>query len=367
MFSVENLNKELEQLEQKRISLTANLDLVKIESEIVELREKMIKSNFWDNQAEALQVSKRAESLKKDYDKWQQNKIDLSELKDLLDLAITEDDKEILAEIGTKIDILKKSMETLELLTLYNGAYDSRSALISISSGTGGIDAQDWAQILERMYLRYAEQKDWQVEILDRLLANEAGIKSVMMRMSGLRAYGNLKSENGTHRLLRNSPFNADNLRQTSFASVEVVPDIPAQEIEVKEEDVRLDVFRSSGPGGQSVNTTDSAVRLTHLASGIVVSCQSERSQHQNKENAFSILRAKLKQLELKRKEAETKNIKGEVKAEWGQQIRSYWFYGNRLVKDHRTNYSETDVDAVLAGNIQKFINAYLYWKNSLE
>lgn len=363
MLSIENLSKELTQLEQTRKLLTANLDLEKTAKEIGELRGQMTKTNFWDDQLEALRVSKRVESLKKDLEKWQQSELILIELKDLLDLVSKEDDLDLQAEIATKIDSLKVEMDELEFLSLYNGPYDERAALLSISSGTGGVDAQDWTRMLERMYLRYAEQKDWQVEVLDRLLANEAGIKSVMLRISGLRAYGNLKSENGTHRLLRNSPFNADNLRQTSFASVEVVPDIPAQEIEIKDEDVRLDVFRSSGPGGQSVNTTDSAVRLTHLPSGLVISCQSERSQFQNKENAFSILRAKLVQLELVRKEAENRSIKGSVRAEWGQQIRSYWFYGNKLIKDHRTNYSDTDVEGVLAGNLDKFITAYLHWR----
>jgi peptide chain release factor 2 len=233
---------------------------------------------------------------------------------------------------------------------------------MTISAGTGGVDAQDWAQILERMYLRFAERQNMKTEIIDRVVANEAGLKNVMIKFSGLRVYGNLKSENGTHRLLRNSPFNADGLRQTSFASVEVIPDIPAREIDVKEEDVRIDVFRSSGPGGQSVNTTDSAVRLVHLPTGITVSCQSERSQHQNKENAFAILRAKLAKLELEKKEAEEKKLKGEVKADWGQQIRSYWLYGNRLVKDHRTDFSSTNVEAVLDGDLQGFIAAYLRW-----
>lgn len=364
MLSIESLNHELEELEQTRKLLTANLDLVKTKVEINDLRERMSRTSFWDDQKEAQRISKRAESLKKDWDKWQQNEEALLELKDLLKLVSYENDQELLIEIEKKIAGLKVEMDKLRLLSLYDGPYDERAAILSISSGTGGVDAQDWTQMLERMYLRFVEQEDWQVDILDRMVANEAGIKGVMMKISGLRAYGNLKSENGTHRLLRNSPFNADNLRQTSFASVEVVPDIPAQEIEIKDEDVRIDVFRSSGPGGQSVNTTDSAVRLTHLPSGLVVSCQSERSQFQNKENAFSVLRAKLVQLEMTRKEAEAKNIKGDIKAEWGQQIRSYWLYGNKLVKDHRTNYSDSNVEGVLSGNLEPFINAYLQWRH---
>lgn len=364
MLSIDSLNRDLDQLEQSRKSLTASLDLSQMETELTDLREKMTQSDFWNDQEEAQKISKRAEFLKKDWDKWQKNEASLIELRELLNLLSKENDQQLLIEIEAKLEGLKLEMDKLKLLTLYDGPYDERAALLSISSGTGGVDAQDWTQMLERMYLRYAEQEGWQVDVLDRVVANEAGIKSVMLRLSGLRAYGNLKSENGTHRLLRNSPFNADNLRQTSFASVEVVPDIPAQDIEIKDEDVRVDVFRSSGPGGQSVNTTDSAVRLTHLASGLVVTCQSERSQAQNKDNAFSVLRAKLMQIELARKEAESKNIKGEIKAEWGQQIRSYWFYGNKLVKDHRSNYSDSDVEGVLSGNLEKFINAYLYWRH---
>lgn len=358
MLSIDNITKELENLEQRRLLLVANLDLEKQREEISALRSKMQASDFWNKQGEAAKISRKAELLQKDWDKWNNLELALVEVRELL--ALVDNDETLLIDIEKSLSALNADLDKLELLTLYNGPYDDRPAILSISAGTGGVDAQDWAQMLERMYLRFAEKQVWQVEILDRIIANEAGIKSVMMKISGLRVYGNLKSENGTHRLLRNSPFNADGLRQTSFASVEIVPEIQAQEIDIKNEDVRLDVFRSSGPGGQSVNTTDSAVRLVHLPTGIVVSCQSERSQFQNKENAYAILRSKLIKLELDRQDKEAKSLKGQVKAEWGQQIRSYWLYGNRLVKDHRTDYSDSDVDGVLDGKLEAFIAAYL-------
>jgi len=247
---------------------------------------------------------------------------------------------------------------------MFNGEYDKNNALLAIHAGAGGTDAQDWAQMLERMYLRFAEKKNFKAEILDVVYGNEAGIKSAEIKISGPQAYGYLKSENGVHRLLRNSPFDSDGARHTSFALVEVIPEIKDDgTIVIKDEDLRIDVFRSSGPGGQSVNTTDSAVRIVHLATGITVTCQTERSQHQNKENAMKLLRTKLYQLALQEKEAEERKLKGIVqKAEWGKQIRSYFLYGKRLVKDHRTDYETSDVDAVLDGSLEPFMEEYLKW-----
>lgn len=356
------LKKEIEDLVIAFKQLSADLEVESIKSRLDNLKQKMEAPDFWQDQEEAADISRQAELLNKDWHKWQALESNLLDNQKLLELASLEEDKALLSDISQNIEKLKLELRSLEVLALYNGRYDSYNAILSINTGTGGVDAQDWTQMLERMYLRFAERQGWQAEILDRVVANEAGLKNVMIKFSGLRVYGNLKSENGAHRLLRNSPFNADGLRQTSFASVEVIPDIPAKEIEIKEEEVRIDVFRSSGPGGQSVNTTDSAVRLVHLPTKITVSCQSERSQHQNKENAFSVLRAKLAKLELEKKEAEEKKLKGEVKADWGQQIRSYWFYGNRLVKDHRSNFSDSDIEAVMAGKLEEFIAAYLRW-----
>lgn len=367
MDIIDNLDKYLSDLDYRYQTLARSLHIDQLRVEADQLRLQMEASDFWQDQERAVMISRRAETLQKDYRQWLELAQALTEAKELSVLATAEADVALTQDLAAKASVWSKELDRLETASLYTGTYDDRDALLSINAGTGGVDAQDWTQMLERMYLRFAERQDWRVEILDRLSGNEAGLKSVMLKISGQRAYGSLKSENGTHRLLRNSPFNADDLRQTSFASVEVIPDMPATDIVIKDEDVRLDVFRSSGPGGQSVNTTDSAVRLVHLPTGITISCQSERSQHQNRENAFAILRARLAQMELQKKDEEERRLKGGVvKAEWGQQVRSYWFYGNRLVKDHRSGHEDTNVDAVMDGYLDDFVAAYLRWQRQL-
>lgn len=358
-----NLVKHLEELENRLLALKSLLKIENLEKEEGRLKKEMEAVNFWQDQERAVKVSRRAEIIRKDLDSWRSLKEQLKEAKELASLS--EGDDKMSLELEKNASLWEKEIDNLEQSSLYSGKYDDNNAILSINAGTGGVDAQDWAQMLERMYLRFAERQGFKADILDRIMGNEAGIKSMTMKISGLRVYGNLKSENGTHRLLRNSPFNADGLRQTSFASVEVIPEIEAKEVKIKDEDVRIDVFRSSGPGGQSVNTTDSAVRLTHIPSGLTVSCQSERSQHQNKDNAFSILRSRLAKLEEEKREKKEKELKGGVvKAEWGQQVRSYWFYGNRLVKDHRSGFEDSDVDGVMDGKLEGFISAYLHWQN---
>ena len=354
----------MEDLRERFLKTKALLEINRKATRAMELKETMSAPDFWQNREEAVKVGQEAEELAKEVQKWADMEKDLRETEEILALAAKEGDSGMEAEMEQKFLALEKAFADLEFLALFSEKYGRDNALLSIHAGTGGVDAQDWAQMLERMYLRFSERQGWKAEILDRAYGNEAGVKNTVLRVAGPWAYGYLKSENGVHRLLRNSPFNADGLRQTSFALVEVIPELKDTDtIVIKEEDLRIDVFRSSGPGGQSVNTTDSAVRIVHLPTGITVSCQSERSQHQNRENALRILKNKLYQLALDKKGEEEKKLKGETqKAEWGRQIRSYFLYGNRLVKDHRSEYETSNVDAVLDGDLAAFMEAHLKW-----
>ncbi len=283
----------------------------------------------------------------------------------LVELASHENDQALEAELNVKLANLEKLYHQMEFLILFSGPYDESGAILSIHAGTGGVDAQDWAEMLERMYLRFAEKMSWRAEVLDRNAGNEAGLKNNLIRIDGRWAYGYLKSESGVHRLVRISPFDAEAMRQTSFALVEIIPELPETAmVDIKEEDLEYDFFRSSGPGGQSVNKTSSAVRLTHKPTDITVTCQTERSQHQNRERALAILKAKLVQRSVDEQTATMKGIKGATaKAEWGRQIRSYVLDPYQMVKDHRTNEETSDINSVLDGNILPFIEAYLRHK----
>ncbi|MDP2944223.1 MAG: peptide chain release factor 2 [bacterium] len=372
---MENLLKKMEELRERFLKTKVLLDIDRKAVQERELRLRMSESDFWDDRESAVKIGREAEELALQTKEWRILEKEIREAEEIMSLAEketlkdpTKSEKE--GEAGLSADMEKKYLELenkfshLEFISLLAEKYDHDNALLAIHAGTGGVDAQDWAQMLERLYLRFSERQGWKAEIMDINYGGEAGIKNAVMRVSGSWAYGYLKSENGSHRLLRNSPFNADGLRQTSYALVEVIPEIKDDGlIVIKEEDVRIDVFRSSGPGGQSVNTTDSAVRLVHIPTGITVACQSERSQHQNKENAFKILKAKLYQRVLEEKEAEERKLKGEVqKAAWSSQIRSYCLYGKRYIKDHRTGYETSNVDAVLDGALEPFMEAYLRW-----
>ncbi len=300
--------------------------------------------------------------MKKVVQPWQELEKKMADIAELIVLATEEEDASLGVEIQSEIEKLASRLDELELEKAFSGEYDSRNAILAIHAGAGGTESQDWAQMLLRMYLRWAERYGYRAEILDISPGEEAGIKSAIMEVKGDYACGYLKSEHGVHRLVRLSPFDADHARHTSFALVEVMPEAEADvDTKIEPADLKVDVFRSSGPGGQHMQKTSSAVRLTHLPTGLVVTCQSERSQYQNKEIAQKILQARLLELELAKRAEERAKIKGKhIAAGWGNQIRSYVLHPYKMVKDHRTDYQTSNTEAVLDGELDGFITAYL-------
>lgn len=327
-------------------------------AELKELKDRSEQPDFWSNPEQAQEVKKSISHLEAKLSPWKLLRNEVSELLEMVEIG----DESIVAELGSTLDTCVGRFAALKLQLRFTGKYDQHNAVLSIHAGAGGTDAQDWAQMLLRMYARWAEDSNMTATTVDQSMGDEAGIKSVTVEIHGSDAYGLLKGEHGVHRLVRLSPFNADNLRQTSFAKVEVMPEIDKpDEVEIDDKDIKTDVYRSGGHGGQSVNTTDSAVRVTHLPTGIAVAIQNERSQLQNKETAMTILRSRLAQLQL---EQHTKNL-GELKgpneqAAWGNQIRSYVLHPYKQVKDLRTGYTSNDPEDVLSGNLDQFITAYL-------
>lgn len=326
-----------------------------------ELEAQSAEPEFWNNTNTAQRVMRRLDSLRDQVDRWTQLHRQATDLQELIDLA--DDDDELRAELEAEAEQVLAGLKELELNLLLSGPYDEQDAILAIHAGTGGVDAQDWAEMLMRMYLRWANRNQFKAEVLDLTEGEEAGIKSVTLEIRGPYAYGYAKSEGGTHRLVRLSPFDAAHRRHTAFALVEVLPQTDDEtDIQIRDDEVRIDTYRASGAGGQHVNKTDSAVRLTHLPTGIVVTCQNERSQTQNREAAFKILRARLTELALREREEEQARLKGEhVAVGWGNRIRSYVLQPYTMVTDHRTEYSTGNVQAVLEGEIEPFIQAYLH------
>jgi peptide chain release factor 2 len=356
---------KLQELQEKIKDSWSFLDINKKIKELAKLEAAMSEPAFWQNQAKAKATSQQVSNLKQEIQLWQNLKNEINVLLELAELDKKDQQINLRSEIENKYQHLLNKFNQQEFYLLFRDSYDKNNAILAIHAGTGGVDAMDWAAMLLRMYLRFSEQKGWKTTILDQSLGSEAGIKSVVLEIEGNYAYGNLKSENGVHRLVRISPFDAEAMRHTSFALVEVIPEIDEEvNIEIKPEDLKIDTYRSSGKGGQNVNKTETAVRITHLPTKIIVTCQSERSQLQNKERALKILKSKLHKLAETKIEAERKQLRGEFgEATWSNQIRSYVLQPYHLVKDHRTNYEESDVQEVLNGELAGFIEAYLKYK----
>jgi len=339
------------------------------ERRIAELEERAASPSLWDEPDRAQAVLKQLSDLTAQLAPWRALRTQLEEAEGLLDLASEESDHEVVAEVMTSIALARKQLGKLEFQLTLSGTYDRANAILAISAGAGGTDAQDWTQLLLRMYLRWAERRGFSTETYDLSPGEEAGIKSVTVEITGPYAFGYLKSERGVHRLVRLSPYDAGHRRHTSFSLVEVMPDVEADtDLKIDPEDVKFEAYRSGGPGGQNVNKVSTAVRLTHVPSGIVVTCQTERSQLQNRETAMRILRAKLLEIDAARREAERLELRGQhVEAGWGNQIRSYVIHPYNLVKDLRTGYESTDPSAVLDGDLDGFMNAYLAWSVGVE
>ncbi|MDK2820467.1 MAG: peptide chain release factor 2 [Clostridia bacterium] len=327
----------------------------------------MLSPNFWDERERAEKVGKRLTALKEKISSYRTLEKSYNDLIELWQLAQIEEDTSLEGEIARELTNIEKSVEDQFLATLLNGPYDNNNAILSLHPGAGGTESQDWAAMLLRMYTRWAENQGYQVEILDYMEGEEAGIKSVTILIKGNNAYGYLQTEKGVHRLVRISPFDAAGRRHTSFASVDVIPEVEAnEEVKINPDDLKIDTYRAQGAGGQHVNKTDSAVRITHLPTGIVVSCQSERSQHSNRLAAMKILQAKLVDLKRREQEAELAQIRGEQREiAWGSQIRSYVFHPYTLVKDHRTDVEVGNIQAVMDGGIEPFIRACLMWQRT--
>jgi peptide chain release factor 2 len=359
---------QIKQLQATMHTIEQVLDVDDMRKEIAELGEQVAAPDLWDDQANAQKITGRLSTLQGELERFSSLQSRIDDLSVLLELSREESDSESLAEAEAELHRIQKAVEQLEVRTLLSGEYDAREALVTIRSGAGGVDAADFAEMLMRMYTRWAERNKYPVEVFDTSYAEEAGLKSATFAIHAPYAYGTLSVEAGTHRLVRISPFDNQGRRQTSFAAVEVVPVLEqTDEIDIPDEEIRVDVYRSSGPGGQSVNTTDSAVRLTHIPTGTVVSCQNEKSQLQNKASAMVILKAKLLALKKAEERAHLDSLRGDVQGSWGDQMRNYVLHPYQLVKDLRTEYEVGNPQAVFDGDIDGFLEAGIRWRRGAD
>ena len=369
MLELDEITRNISEYKNRIDDLSKTLKVDELNSELAGLENKMNDPAFWNDKDESSKTSARVSQIKKTLVDYNEVNQELNDLNDLIEIYKEESIEEYESEIKNSVKSISKQLDALEISVLLSDKYDNSNAIVTIHPGAGGTEAQDWAQMLYRMYARWAQDHEFKCEEIDYLDGDEAGIKSVTFVISGPFAYGYLKSENGVHRLVRISPFDAGGRRHTSFASVEVLPEIDDNtDVEIKPEDIKMDVFRASGAGGQHINKTSSAVRLTHIPTGIVVSCQTQRSQFQNKDYAMKMLKSKLIAIKEKENLATIDDLKGvQMDIAWGSQIRSYVFCPYTMVKDHRTNYEVGNVEAVMDGDIDEFIFAYLKYLKTKE
>nr|WP_307760260.1 peptide chain release factor 2 [uncultured Peptostreptococcus sp.] len=366
MINIQDYKSECEELSSKVRELGFHFDLDSLRARQADINTMMEEQSFWENSENANKILQENKHLTAIIEEYGELSSELEDIETLIELGqgelSHEEDEEVESSIKESISKLSSKIESMTLEMLFSGEYDSNNAIVSINSGTGGLDAQDWSQMLLRMYIRWAEDRGMKVRLLDLISDPAAGIKTATILVQGRNAYGYLKSEKGVHRLVRISPFDSSGKRHTSFASVDVTPELDDDiDIELNPNDLKIDTYRASGAGGQHVNTTDSAVRITHLPTGIVVSCQNERSQHTNKDVAMKLLIAKLIQIKEEEKKEKIEDIHGQYnQITWGSQIRSYVFQPYKLVKDHRTNIENANVDAVMDGELDSFMYGYL-------
>ncbi len=368
MIELDEIKYRLTPYEKELDEIKDALDLQNKEERIVELERTMEAPGFWDDMDKAQKYMKELKNLKDSIETYNNLKSLYDDILVLIEMGEESEDAEIAEEAKISMDEFASKIDEVKIKTLLSGEYDKYNAILKLNAGAGGTESCDWTSMLYRMYTRWAESKGFTTQVLDFLEGEEAGIKSITVQINGENAYGYLKSERGVHRLVRISPFNAAGKRQTSFASCDVMPDIEEDlDVEINDDDIRIDTYRSSGAGGQHINKTSSAIRITHLPTGIVVQCQNERSQLQNKDKAMKMLKAKLYLLKQQEEQEKKSGIRGEIKEiGWGSQIRSYVMQPYTMVKDHRTNEETGNVSSVLDGNIDQFINAYLK-QNSIQ